>query len=175
MIIKINSREITKEIPRQPIKWTFGETNEDKVLFLSGILTKEVNQGTEKQQLRNVKKMKKLYRNFLLILGGVGIPSHVSASPLNKTINEPITPELISEFGMTVALITVSIGVALSMTLLSVAGMYRMFRKQKEATAWTNDIIRGLVQILIAIPTVYILYYMAQLLFKNLGTLSGLF
>ncbi len=174
MIIKINSKEITNEIPRQPIKWNFGETNEDKVLFLSGILAKEVREGTEKQQLRNVKKMKKLYRNFLLILGGVGIPSHVSASPLNQTINEPITPELISTWGMNLALITVSIGVAISMTLLTIAGMYRMFRKRRESIEWTNDIIRGLVQTLIAIPTVYILYYLSQLLFKNLGTLSGL-
>lgn len=63
------------------------------------------------------------------------------------------------------AKLLVAVGVGSSGVLLSAAGLYRMIRKDKESRDWTTDIIKGLVQVLLAGPTVMLLVYIATLLF----------
>ncbi|MNP86984.1 hypothetical protein D3C76_1875650 [compost metagenome] len=50
-----------------------------------------------------------------------------------------------------------------------------MFRKRDIATEWTTDIVKGLVQVLIAIPVTYVLYFLAQILFSHLTVIKALF
>lgn len=151
---------------------------ESKVVFMVDSLVKEVSGGTKSQQQRKRKQLRKLMQVSSSVLGlMVGMTSPVSANSLlttNSTV-EPITVDKIFEFGQTLAVLSVSAGIALSMVLLAIAGMYRMLRKQREAQEWTSDIIKGLVQVLISIPIVYILYVLAQALFSSLPGLSGLF
>jgi hypothetical protein len=59
--------------------------------------------------------------------------------------------------------------VLLTVLLLIGAGAMRQFRKKKESAEWTNDIIRGFIQILIATPLVFLLYYVTTLLLGNFG------
>lgn len=174
--LTISAKDLKDGINYRPFEKIMVNKTEDRVLFLAQNLVKEVREGTEKQQLKNIKKMKKYLKTSLSVLGaGLGITTRAFAvAPTAAAVN-PITPAVIMEWGLTLGLIAVAVGVALSMILLAVAGTYRMMRKQREATEWTNDIIRGLVQVLIAIPSVYLLYFLAQLLFKNLPMLSGLF
>ena len=61
----------------------------------------------------------------------------------------------------------VLVGVGSAGVLLSAAGLYRMIRKEKEAKEWSTDIIKGLVQVLLAGPTVMLLVYIATLLFGS--------
>ena len=74
--------------------------------------------------------------------------------------------ELSSIFNMFAKLLAAA-GVGCAGVLLSGAGLYRMFKKNKEAMDWSSDIIKGLTQVLIASPTVMLLVYIATLLFGN--------
>jgi hypothetical protein len=158
-------------------KFDMGSITEERVLFLASTLKEEVIKGTTEQQLKNVKKLKKLLRGFAAV-AAVGLktaPKAFAAPPALAAGGTAITPAVVMQWGLTLALISVSVGVALAMIMLSVAGIYRMFRKRDIATEWSTDVIKGLVQVLIAVPTVYLLFYLAQLVFKNLPMLSGLF
>lgn len=155
---------------------TVGSSKEDKVLFLAETLHREVIQGTEKQQMRNVKLLKKILKGFV-VKGGVGAiaaPKTFAATALVATTT-PITPVAIMDFGLSIAFITVACGIALSMSMFAIAGIFRMFKKRDLANEWSTDIVKGLVQVLIAIPVVFTLFYIAQWAFKHLPNASSLF
>jgi hypothetical protein len=159
---------------------------ENKVLFIGETLMKEVMNGSSDQQKKALKKLKRLQKQFVLILGAsaasimtlplTGFAQSNQGVPGTLTTENTvdITPGVVMEWGLTIALITVAIGVAISGSLLAIAGIYRMFRKREESQIWTTDIIKGLVQVLIALPVVYSLFYLAQLVFGNLPVLEGL-
>lgn len=150
---------------------------EDRVLFMANILKEEVMRGSEKQQYKNVKKLKKFLKTSLSALGaGAGMSTRAFAATTTAIgATNPLTPAIVMKWGITIALIAVAAGVALSMIMLAVAGIYRMFRKRDIATEWTTDIVKGLVQVLIAVPVVYVIYVLAQMLFSNLTILKALF
>lgn len=148
-----------------------------KVHFLAQRLQEEVMLGNPSQLETNINKLKKMHKKFVLILGATAIVS-LQTNPLlaqAQQVSTEITPDTVMDWGQTIALIVVAIGIALAAPLLAAAGMYRMLRKRKEAEEWTTDIIKGLVQVLIAIPVVYSLFYLAQTLFKNLPALGSPF
>jgi hypothetical protein len=176
MKINIKSKELVPGVTYSRPYMTVN--TEDRVLFLADILQKEVIVGTVEQQLKRAKKLKKLLKGFVTVVG-VGLKmtpkAFAATTPAITTGATAITPAVVMQWGLTLALISVSVGVALAMIMLSVAGIYRMFRKRDIATEWSTDVIKGLVQVLIAVPTVYLLFYLAQLVFKNLPVLNGLF
>jgi hypothetical protein len=174
--LTISARELDPVVTYNPFEKVMvnHNDNEKRVLFLAKNLQKEVMQGTERQQLKNIKKLKKLIRVSLSVLAA-GFGMSPKALAATAAAADPVTPAVVMGWGLKVALISVSAGVAMSMTLLSAAGIYRMLRKREAAVEWTADIVRGLVQVLISVPVVYLLYYLAQILFKHLPTLSGLF
>jgi Na+-driven multidrug efflux pump len=91
----------------------------------------------------------------------------VTATNLPQTA-EGLPPELLA---LLLKLLVISVGAAiiLSMILLVGAGVMKMFRKKKEANEWTVDIIKGLIQILVAVPVVFLIYYVANNLFSGSG------
>lgn len=151
----------------------------DRTTFLAETLYKEV---TSQDQLsgknRKLKSLRKLQAGLTSILVTVMVASPVSAfaqtNTLNASVGQEITPSTVMEWGIQLALIVVAVGIAISGSLLAIAGVYRMLRKRKEAEEWTTDIIKGLVQVLIAIPVVYSLYYLSQIVFRSLPMLKGL-
>ena len=162
----------------------------DRTSFLAESLYKEVM--GEKQlsgRSHNLKKLKSLHKGFMSILVTAMVVSpattfaqtgsQMNSIYPNATVStesqSEITPDLVMQWGMTLSIITVAIGVAIASSLLAIAGVYRMLRKRKEAEEWTVDIIKGLVQVLIAIPLVYSLFYLAQLIFRNLPILGEMF
>ncbi|MEC2236625.1 hypothetical protein P9G78_17800 [Bacillus subtilis] len=183
MIITMSSRELNSAVSyKSPVQqFNIKEKVEDDVLFIASTLQKEVIKGTTGQQRKKVKQLKKLLKGFVVVMGA-GIqatPKAFAAAPLTGATTtaaaNQITPAMVMSWGLNLALISVSVGVALSMTLLTLAGIYRMMRKRKEAEEWTTDVIKGLVQVLVAVPVVYLLFYLAQTVFKSLPILSGLF
>ncbi|AYJ74197.1 hypothetical protein BSP15_180 [Bacillus phage BSP15] len=183
MIITMSSRELNSAVSyKSPVQqFNLKEKVEDDVLFIANTLQKEVIEGTTGQQRKKIKKLKKLLKGFVVVMGA-GIqatPKAFAAAPLTGATTSAaanqITPAMVMSWGLNLALISVSVGVALSMTLLTLAGIYRMMRKRKEAQEWTTDVIKGLVQVLVAVPVVYLLFYLAQTVFKSLPILSGLF
>jgi hypothetical protein len=76
-------------------------------------------------------------------------------------------PELL-DLLLTLLKISVGAAIILAIILLVVNAMGRMFRISG-MTAWAKDIIRGLVQVLIAVPLVFLIYYVANLFFSGNG------
>lgn len=160
------------------------------VLFLAETLKEEVLQGTQNQQKKKLKQLRKLLIQFTTIsaLVGVGLgfemlipfpltadASNLMTATANSTTTTEITPDSILNWALKIALIVVAIGVGLSMSMFAVVGMYLMItRKRKETSEWNSDIIKGLVQVLVSIPLIYALFQLAQIVFKNLPFLNGL-
>ncbi|MCM3387366.1 hypothetical protein M3649_04355 [Ureibacillus chungkukjangi] len=160
------------------------------VLFLAETLKEEVLQGTEKQQKKKLKQLRKLLIQFTTIALMVGVgtgfemitlqPHTVEASNLmtttaNSTPAPEITPDSIMDWALKIALMVVAIGVGLSMSMFAIVGIYLMItRKRKESIEWNSDILRGVVQCLVSIPLIYSLFQLAQMVFKNLPFLQGL-
>lgn len=148
---------------------------EEKVHFLIENLREEVLKESDGQRIKKIRKLKKLIKVSLSVLAATANLSPRALAATTTAGVDKITPALMMKWGLTVALISVSAGVAISMTMLTIAGVYRMFRKRIEADEWSQDIIRGLVQVLISVPTVYLLYFIAQMLFSHLSFLKAAF
>lgn len=156
----------------------------DSTTFLAETLYKEVvNQDRLSGKNRKLKSLKKLHKGYMSILVTAMMvsPTTVFAQSgdtyqnmVPVTSDQEITPNLVMQWGFSLALTTVAIGIAIAGSLLALAGVYRMLRKRKEAEEWTTDIIKGLVQVLIAIPVVYSLFYLAQIVFQRIPFLEGL-
>jgi hypothetical protein len=133
----------------------------DRELFLNQNPIKEVSV----EEINQLKEKAKTYRRIIQIsvsmLAVIMTPSMVFAAP------EAISVDSINELGKTLSMIAVGVSVSLSTILLSIAGMYRMLRKKKEAKEWSQDIIKGLFQSLAAVPCVYLIYQLAQAFFSE--------
>lgn len=149
------------------------------VNFHLPILLKEV------KHLPKVRKkhFKKIAVSFLttlgsiVVLGSKSMANTLPPSSLNQTgqvtTNLPtgtmgIPPEL-SQFLSSSLLIMVSVAVVLCIGMLIAAGVLRALRKRKEASEWTVDIVKGLTQVILAAPIVFLIYFIATILFSGTG------
>jgi hypothetical protein len=90
-------------------------------------------------------------------VGTTDLPNSVTGMP----------PELLELFK---TILELSVGAAffLAAILMVVNAMGRMFRLNG-MTQWAKDIIRGLIQVMVAVPIVFLIYYVANLLFSGNG------
>jgi hypothetical protein len=124
-----------------------------------------------------IKEYKKISQTFLVAVSSFLIlPLRSMASTLPNAIPvtsnlpksaEGIPPELLA---LLIQLLTIAVGgaVFVAAIMLAVTGIAKMFRV-KGITQWTSDILKGLFQALAAIPVVFLIYYLATLLFKGNG------
>jgi len=150
-------------------------SKEDGMLFMVNNLKEEVLTGSSAQQLKNAKKLKKLLRGLTVVLAASIQMAPRAFAATMETTSGGITPDQIMQWGYSLAAISVSAGIAMSMVMLGIAGIMRMLNKRDMATNLTTDIIKGLVQVLVSVPTVMILFYLAQYMFRNLPSLGSLF
>ncbi|QEG13657.1 putative membrane protein [Bacillus phage vB_BspM_MarvelLand] len=170
--INLGARKFDSWVEYTPFKKVTVTQAEDKSVFMVNNLVEEVVQEVDGKRVKKIKKMKKLLKVAVSVLG-VSLNTAPKAFAATATIaSSTLTPAMIFKYGLMVASIAVAVGVVTSIVALSMAGTYRMFGKKQEANAWSQDIIRGLVQVLISIPSVYLLYYLAKLLFDNLDFLK---
>lgn len=94
------------------------------------------------------------------------LPS-TSVSTLPKGA-EGIPPEIL-ELLFKLLVISVGSAVIFAAILLVAAGVKRMLGNKKESNEWTVDIIKGLVQVMVAVPVVFLIYYVVNLLFSGSG------
>jgi hypothetical protein len=143
----------------------------NNVNFHLPTLLKEVK-GLPKNKIEGYKRVIKTFivtaSSFLMLplksMANTSIPTGTNL----PTQAEGLPPELLN---MLIKLLVISVGsaVILAAILLVGAGIMKMFRKRKEANEWTVDIIKGLIQILVAAPVVFLIYYLASLLFSGSG------
>ena len=134
-------------------------------------IIKEVRQ-LPKNKIKEYKKNIKLFivtaTSFMMLpLKSMASESIPTTTNLPKTA-EGLPPELLD---LLVKLLMISVGLAvmLAAILLVGAGIMRMFRKKKEATEWTSDILKGFIQVLVAPSVIFVIYYLATLLLGNSG------
>jgi hypothetical protein len=142
-----------------------GELN--KANFMVQNIEEVIHQAS-KEEKKEIKKTLKAIRiagvSMLVIL----LQNQTSFAETIGTEAEIITPDQVTAFMFKLALIALSATVGLASIMLMVAGSYRMFRKRKEAKIWTTDILKGFTQALVAIPVIYLIFYLAFILFGDL-------
>lgn len=134
-------------------------------------LLKEV----KKLPKQKINQYKKTIQSFLITASSfMMLPLRSMASNVlptgTTTLPDTATgmpPELLE---LLLMLLKISVGAAviLAAILLVANAIGRMFRING-MTAWAKDIIRALVQVLISVPLVFLIYYVANLLFGNSG------
>lgn len=162
---------LVKYNPFQPISVSDSTIGINNVNFHMQTLIEEVNQLPKKER----SKIKQQILTFqatvatFLLLPLKSMANTSTSVPVTSLPNsaEGIPPEIM-DLLIGLLKISVAVGVVLAAILLVSAGIGKMFR-MKEASKWTQDIIRGLVQILLSVPVVFIIYYVASLIFKGSG------
>ena len=133
-------------------------------------LTETFIQDIQKEVKAVNKKNRKVAIKILKATYIAGMITLSIANPTLAATTTTLDPSVMKEFLDVMKFVVVCSIVAssaLATVLMMAAGAYRMLRKQKEATAWTTDIIKGYVQCLVAVPLISLLLYTAIKLFKN--------
>lgn len=126
------------------------------------------------------KKYKKAIQLFLttatsfLALSSRSMAASLNQVPTIDNLGNGISPELWDAVKEILNL-SVKAGIVLAILLLTAAAFCRMFGKKEKAIEWSNDIIRGLIQVLIAVPIVLLLYYVVTLFLNDFSIFNGLF
>ncbi|MCA1025698.1 hypothetical protein LCM23_06310 [Cytobacillus kochii] len=134
-------------------------------------LVKEVENLSPKQR----KYIKRNIQLFISTTASFLTLSSKSMASAQITHSEQVITGIPTELLQTTQeLIGLAVGssVLLTILLLIGAGTLRQFRKKKEASEWTVDIIKGFIQIMIATPLVFILYYLTTIILGNFAQFS---
>ena len=160
-------------------KLTTFYVNEESANFHIQTLEEEVKRLPRKQ----LKKYQKIALSFVATLGTFMVfasksmaatsPFPVSGQPtmgttLPNVASTGIPPELM-EIMTSVLVLMVAVSVVLCIGMLVAAGVLRALRKKKEATDWTVDIIKGLTQVILSAPIVFLIYYVSVKMFAGSG------
>lgn len=147
----------------------------NNVNFHIPTLIKEVK-GLPKHKIAQYKKIIKMFlvtaSSFLILplrsMAEMSVPIGQMGTTTLPQSATGMPPELLE---LLLTLLKISVGAAVIMAAISLvfAGVLRMFRKRKEANEWTVDILKSVVQILVAVPVVFLIYYVANLLFGHSG------
>lgn len=134
--------------------------------FQIQLYVEEVENLSNKQR----KQFKKTHKAFIsTTISFLSLSSRSMAQSLTQNPNIPTTglpPDLMQPI-MELLQLSIKASLILAAILLVSAGVLRMFGKSEKAIAWVKDIIKGLVQILIATPIVFLIYYVVTLLFGD--------
>lgn len=150
-----------------------------------------IYQGVKLIKKDFVKSPKKRKKRFILTVVSTMmmmqrmVTSSTLGSPMTAFANSTAVPVNGSATEVTVTLIqslldlmkTIlpqfqGIAVALATLLLVIVGIMIMFRKNEYAVGWIQDIIKGLIQILIAPMLVALIYYATATLLGDFSTFS---
>ncbi|KON87361.1 hypothetical protein AF332_11355 [Sporosarcina globispora] len=120
----------------------------------------------EKRKFGKVVKVFVATTISFLKLSSVSMANALNNTQSQTVITSGIPTDLLEPI---MELIKLALGgsLLLSVILLIAAGTMRQFRKKKEASEWTTDIIKGFLQVLIATPLIFLLYYVVTLLLGN--------
>lgn len=127
-----------------------------------------------KREVINSKKKKRyqwleLAKKSIPMLSGILMyASPAAAQTVSKTAEVVLMPAEMIQILLAILMscIIIAIGIALVGSVL--AGVCRMFRKHKFAQEWSNDIIRGLIQVLLMPLAIFCIILLFHSLFGNL-------
>jgi uncharacterized membrane protein len=153
-------------------------TFEDDVIRIEDLnfQLRTILKEVKKLPKKTVKKYKRTIQTFMTtVTGFLALPLTSMAKTLpNMPAStlpvkaEGIPPEIL-ELLLKLLVISVGSAVIFGAILLVAAGVKRMLGNKKESNEWTVDIIKGLVQVMVAVPVVFLIYYIVSLLFSGSG------
>lgn len=138
------------------------------VNFPNQITVEEVRGCSHKERKQYTKVLKSFIGTTMsfMVLTSRSMAQTLQNTPSQQVVTTGLPPDLVEPL---FDLIKLALGgsVLLAVLLMIAAGVLRMLRKKKESAEWTQDIIKGFVQIMIATPLIFLMYYVATLLLGN--------
>jgi hypothetical protein len=181
--VTINAKGLDPKVKySRPVK-RLVSPEEEVILSLGKQLAEEVLENSSTvQQRKQVKQLKRFLKTAAVVSfsalkaapASVAVAATTTPALTGVTAN-PITPALIMKVGLVIGGLTVAAGIGIAMVCLGMAGISRMFRQRQFAQEWTTDVVKGLVQVLISIPVVFVILLVAQWVFKNLPAIGNIF
>ncbi|MDQ6600850.1 hypothetical protein [Bacillus salipaludis] len=135
---------------------------EEKIRFFLVEMRKEVVSLPKKEQKVWKKKLLIAYQTCVSML--VLVKPAAAATPALST---NLIPTDLLQVILQLEFLAVILGVGLAQLCFVGAGIYRILRKEKISKEWSVDIIKGLVQILIAPIVIMTITYIIYFLFGN--------
>lgn len=137
-----------------------------------------VEQEVMEQELSATKKLNK-WGIFGSALGATLIPLRISAETITggntELAQDAFSPQKIFQYGLTIGITGLGVSFAIAMVMFIYTGVLRMLKQRQKSKEWTTDIIKGFVHCLVAIPTIFALYYLSTDVFGSLfNQLSGI-
>lgn len=127
-----------------------------------------------KREVINSKKKKRyqwleLAKKSIPMLSGILMyASPAAAQTVSKTAEAVLMPAEMIQILLAILMSCIIIAVGIALVGSVLAGVCRMFRKHKFAQEWSNDIIRGLIQVLLMPLTIFCIILLFHSLFGNL-------
>jgi hypothetical protein len=151
-------QEVKYNVPHKAIRLNSSKKEENN--FLTQDLKKEV----KGLSLKNKRKMLRICKLTTASISFFMLGTPVFAQTPGADV---IMPTDIMKIGMYLIGICAVASTILAIILGQFAGAYRMMRKKKEATEWTDDILRGYAQTILAPVIIITIALVAYLLFGN--------
>lgn len=167
---KTKDEEVSK-IHKEFIINTKGENIVPVQSFLMDTIREEVKVLPKGQLMKYKKICQRTLAIFVLTFLANPMSNRALANGLEEQQQVDIQlqgiPSEIIQVGLVLIGICVAVSTILAIVLSQIAGGFRMFRREKMATEWTTDIIRGYTQILLAPVIITVIAFVTFLLFKD--------
>lgn len=168
MLLKISAKKLDPQVNYvSPLKSISLEGNQD---FLFRNLEWEVKR-TKKKDLKKYAKICRAALTTSLLLLGLAHPAFAATDVLipGSAGSNVLMPKDIVTIGLWIIGISATISSVLAVILMQLAGGYRMLRKEnkRDATEWTQEIMKGYTQIILAPVIILAIAFIAYLLFGN--------
>lgn len=122
----------------------------------------------ERKSSRKIIRQFIMTTNSFLALSSKSMAQTLNQSPLPAQSTTGLPPDLMQAI-MELLQFSLKAVVILAIILLFSAAVLRMFGKTEKAIEWSKDILKGLIQALIAMPLVFLIYYVVTLLLGDLS------
>jgi hypothetical protein len=163
--LKIYAKELKSHVtynnPLKEIKQDYGKNTVGDLAFFVKSMPREV-EGLKKKDRNMLKNTLRLTYLTCVSLLALSNPTFAATTTVATGLMQPTE---IMEIIQWMIKICAMVGLGLSILCLQIASVMRIFRKRKEAIEWSNDIIKGTVQLFLAPIIIMLIAYTAYLLF----------
>lgn len=160
--VRMSGRDSTISQNEQIEFYVHSRIEKDKVTFFLQNFEKEVINLPKTKQKKWKKTLFVAYQTCLSLIIFVK-----PAAATSHTLDTKLIPTDLLDIILQLEIIAVVLGVALANITFVGAGIYRILRKEKISREWSVDIIKGLVQILIAPVFITTIIYIISFLFET--------
>jgi hypothetical protein len=165
--LKIYAKELESHVtynnPLKEIKQDYGNNTIGDLAFFVKSLPREVKELKKKDRKALKKTLRLAYLTCVSLLALTN-PTFAATTTVATGLMEPTE---IMEIIQWMIKICAMLGIGFAILCLQIASVMRIFRKRKEAIEWSNDIIKGAVQLVLAPILIMLIAYTAYLLFSG--------